>query len=85
MEGRAMCLEASAREIQIKITPKTPCVNPVFEIARAPRGTIHVTISGRPLETQHYAWDGRTLWLDTTIDHPAELRLSFSNPQNRPR
>ena len=85
IEGRALCLEATAREIQITIKPKAPFVNPVFEISHAPRGTIQVMLAGRQLDTPHYAWDGRTLWLDTTIEKPTELRLTFTNLQNRPR
>ena len=85
VERRAIRLEATARDVQITIKPKVPCVNPVFEFAHAPRGTLQLTLSGRPIEAHHYAWDGRTLWLDATIDAPAELRVTFSATQYRPR
>jgi hypothetical protein len=85
MERRAMCLEATARDVQIRIKPKTPCVNPVFEFAHAPRGTLNVMLSGQPIDPRRYAWDGRTLWLDATIDTPAELQVIFSPIQYRPR
>ena len=30
-----------------------------------------------------YAWDGRTLWLDATIETPTELRVTFGYPGPR--
>ncbi len=38
LEHRAMCLEATSREVQITIKPAGPCVNPVFEFVRARAG-----------------------------------------------
>jgi hypothetical protein len=77
LERRAIRLEATARDIQIMIKPSALCVNPVFELARAPRGEVRVTLAGKPLEPKRYAWDGQTLWLDATIERPTELRISF--------
>jgi len=76
-ERRAIRLEATARDVQITIKPGAPCVNPVFEFTRAPRGEVHITLAGQPLEAKRYAWDGRTLWLDATIETPAELRVTI--------
>jgi hypothetical protein len=84
-ERRAILLEAIAPEVQITIKPAVPCVNPVFEFTSASRGAVHVTLAGRPLEDTRRAWDGRTLWLDATIDTPTELRMTFSVAENRPR
>jgi hypothetical protein len=84
-ERRAMRLEATAREIQLTIKPGDPCVNPVFEIFRVPRGEVGVTLAGEPLEAKRYAWDGRTLWLDATIEKPTELRINFVGAERRPR
>jgi hypothetical protein len=67
-----------AREIQITIKPVTPCVNPIFEFAHAPRGTIIVSLAGEPLDPAHFAWDGRTLWLDQTISSPTVLGINFA-------
>jgi hypothetical protein len=53
-------------------------VNPVFEFDRAPGGEVGVMLAGRPLDTGRYAWDGRTLWLDATIEAPTELRVTFT-------
>ena len=36
-----------SRDVQITIKPTTPCVNPVFEFARAPRGLIKVKLARR--------------------------------------
>ncbi len=33
-----------------------------------------------PLDAARYAWDGRTLWLDATIETPTELRVTFRYP-----
>jgi hypothetical protein len=46
---------------------------------------LQLTLSGRPVEAHHYAWDGRSLWLDATIDSPTELRVTFVAQQYRPR
>ena len=35
--------------------------------------------AGRPLDAEHYAWDGRILWLDATIETPTELAITFGN------
>jgi hypothetical protein len=77
-ERRAMCLEATSRDIQITIKPTIPCVNPVFELARAPRGMISVRLSGAPLAPADFAWDGRSLWLARTISSPTLLEINFA-------
>jgi hypothetical protein len=77
LERRAVCLEATSREVQITVKPKVPWVNPVLEFARAPRGLIKVKLAGEPLEVAHFAWDGRTLWLDSTISSPTVLEINF--------
>ena len=79
-ERRAIRVEALSKDIRITIKPGAPCVNPVFELATAPGGDAHVTVAGRPLEAERFAWDGRTLWLDATIETPTELRVTFGNP-----
>jgi len=76
-ERRAIRLVAEEREVWIALVPRTPCVNPVFEWVGAPQGEVRVTLDGRPLDAAHLAWDGRTLWLDATIEKPAELRVTF--------
>ena len=73
-------LDVSSHDIQITIKPGPVCINPVFELMHAPRGEMHLTLAGRPLDERRYAWDGRTLWLDATIDTPTELRVTFSVP-----
>jgi hypothetical protein len=82
-ERRAIRLRATARDVQITVKPGAPCVNPVFELTGVPRGDARVTLGGETLESKRYAWDGRTLWLDTTIAQPTELRLIFSGRGNR--
>ena len=79
-ERRAIRLEVLSNDVQITIKPGAPCVNPVFELANVPGGDAHIALAGRPLEAARYAWDGRTLWLDGTIETPTELRVTFGNP-----
>ena len=36
-----------------------------------------MTLEGRPLGAERYAWDGRILWLEATIERPTEFRITF--------
>lgn len=86
-ERRAIRLIAGTPEIAItiKASSGSPCVNPVFEIDGLPnRGRLELVLAGRPLDPTHYAWDGRTLWLDATITAPTELRLTARVPSAPP-
>jgi hypothetical protein len=74
-ERRAIRLVAESPEIAITIKPGPPCVNPVFEFEQVPPGEIRVILGGRTLDADRYAWDGRTLWLDATIETPSELMV----------
>ena len=76
-ERRAIRLVAEGREVAINIKPVVPCVHPVFEIDRAPKGEIRVVLGGQPLDSRRYAWDGRILWLDATVATPTPLRITF--------
>ena len=78
-ERRAIRLTAESREVAITIKPGPPCVNPVFEFEGVPPGGLRIILGGRPLDAGRYAWDGRTLWLDTTIETPTTLRLAFAS------
>jgi hypothetical protein len=82
-ERRAIRLKATAREVQITVKPVAPCVNPVFELTGAPRGDADVTLGGQTLESKRYAWDGATLWLDTTVEKPTEIRVRFKGAAGR--
>jgi hypothetical protein len=76
-ERRALRLAVEDREVAILLKPGPACVNPVFELEGAPGGTIHVALDGLRLEPGRFAWDGRTLWLEATMDRPTELRIGF--------
>ena len=78
-DRRALCLTMSdsSRTVGIKITPKVPCVDPVFEIQNAPKTLECVLADGERLDRTSYAWDGRTLWMEMTVSHPVELQLDF--------
>ena len=85
IERRAIRLEATARDIKITVKPKTPYVNPVIELAHAPKGQITVRLGGEPLHARDFAWDGRSLWLDRTIRErtTVEIRLAAPPPYLR--
>jgi hypothetical protein len=76
-ERRAIRLQVDAREVEIDLKPVGPCVNPVFELAGAPRGGVNLSLDGHAIDEGRFAWDGRTLWLDATIVTPARLRVTF--------
>ena len=76
-ERRALRLQVQAQAVKIKLTPAPVCVNPVFELAAAPRGDVTIWLDGRKLASDHFAWDGRVLWLDATVVAPTELKLAF--------
>jgi hypothetical protein len=75
---RAIRLIALDRDVRITIKPGSTCVNPVFEWMGAANGDVRVWLDGRPLDAGRFAWDGRTLWLDTTIESTAQLRISLN-------
>jgi hypothetical protein len=77
-ERRAIRLAVDSPEVAMTIRPSVPCINPVFELDRVPAGKIRVMLSGRTLNPGEYAWDGRTLWLDATINNPTDLRVTFA-------
>lgn len=77
-ERRAMRLVADSPVIEIKVKPATHCVNPVFELAGAPKELAGVTINGEPLAPAAFAWDGATLWVQARIDaRGATIGLQF--------
>jgi hypothetical protein len=56
-------------------------VNPVFELIGAPTGRIHVSLGGQPIAEKNFAWDGHVLWLDTTIESPTEMVVTFHDQE----
>jgi hypothetical protein len=76
-ERRALRLIARDRDVEITFKPGPPCVNPVLEWTGAPSGGIRVWLDDHPINSSHFAWDGRTLWVDATIEKPARMRLAF--------
>jgi hypothetical protein len=82
-ERRAIRLVVEGRDVAITIEPGPPCVNPVFELDRAPEGSIRVMLGGQSLDPRRFAWDGRTLWLDAIIEKSTELRVAFGAADSR--
>ncbi len=76
-QRRAHRIAVEANRVAIRIKPTARCVNPVFELADAPKAQLSVRLSDRPLRPDQYAWDGQTLWLNANIDEPTTLELQF--------
>jgi hypothetical protein len=76
-ERRALRLIVEDRTVAITLKPTVKCVNPVFELLGAPETLVSVTLAGRLLKPEEYAWDGRTLWLNGDIGKPELLRIEF--------
>ena len=77
-ERRATLLTVEKPIVSLMITPSTSCVHPVFELQNAPKTLAVVELNGRPLAASDYAWDGRVLWLNTTLRSATTLRLKFA-------
>ncbi len=78
-QRRAHRLVVEKRAVAITIQPTACCVNPVFELEKAPPVLARIQLAGRPLKPREYAWDGHTLWLDATIRQKTLLRLEFAD------
>ncbi len=76
-ERRATLLTVEKPVVTLKVKPATPCVHPVLELYEAPKTLARVELNGRELTATDYAWDGHTLWLNTTLRGEATLRLAF--------
>ena len=82
-ERRATLLSVEQPVVTLSISPTTPCVHPVFELETALPVLDGVELDGRRLDPDDYAWDGSTLWLDTTLRNESRLRLSFRDRVTR--
>jgi hypothetical protein len=76
-ERRATLLTVEKPIVSLTIKPTTPCVHPVLELHKAPKTLARIELDGRELTAADYAWDGRTLWLNTTLRRETKLRLTF--------
>jgi hypothetical protein len=82
-ERRAMRLRAEAADIAVRLKPEKWCVDPVFELADAPGDIVAVTLDGKPLTREAYAWDGATLWVKARIGAGgANLGLRFASTES---
>jgi hypothetical protein len=78
-ERRAVRLVAESPSISMVLRPTSVCVNPVFEIRKAPSRLVRVNLDESLLPSENYAWDGKILWLNATLNKPNKLRLDFGN------
>ncbi len=82
-EQRAFRIQAIDREMTVFLTPAEIFVNPVFEIQNAPGNLTNVSIDGRALAKDRWAWDGKVLWINHTFEKPSAVSLKF-NSRRRP-
>ena len=78
-DRRALCLdvEGDNTNVEIAVSPAAFCVNPVFELRGAPKTLASVRLGNEVLDAGQYAWDGKTLWLNATLNQPTTLKLEF--------
>lgn len=82
-ERRATLLAVEKPVVSLTIHPATPCVHPVFELHQAPKTLVRVELNSHVLAANDYAWDGHTLWLNTTLREKSALRLVFGDAPQR--
>jgi hypothetical protein len=77
-ERRAIRIVVEASSVQINVIPQTSMMNPVFELQDAPKTLSGISIDGKHLPPDAYAWDGSTLWTQAHIsENGATIRLQF--------
>lgn len=79
-DRRAHRIAASESKVTIRIEPRVPCANPVFELANANGDLNAVAFDELLLGREDYAWDGRVLWLGRDVTRPTTLQLTFESP-----
>ena len=79
-ERRAIRLHVENPSIRVTVKPLDRTVNPVFELVGAPPKLAAVYLGPQKLPSDHYAWDGRTLWVRADIEKPTEIRVEFDEP-----
>ncbi|MBI4604796.1 MAG: hypothetical protein HY721_22770 [Planctomycetes bacterium] len=84
-ERRAIRLIVEKSPIHVTLEPSGPCIDPVFELVGAPAGRLTVTLRGRRLDENEYAWDGQTLWLNASLSESAPLVLELEPDERPPR
>lgn len=67
VERRALRLVAEQSTLRIVLKPLERTVNPVFEIETAPKHLVGITLDGKALQPESYAWDGAVLWIKASI------------------
>src|SRR5205085_7143326 len=74
-ERRAIRIAIEQPVATITLKPVSRCVNPVLELTSVPGKLSSVSVDNHPIPKNDYAWDGHTLWVNTTVDKPARLTL----------
>lgn len=77
-ERRAIRIIVDEKTVELVLKPALRCVNPVFELLKAPPVVTSVRLADRVLASHEYAWDGKTLWLNATLREATPLRIEFA-------
>lgn len=75
-ERRALKLLIHSDAVEISLKPAEVTVNPVFELEDAPPQLAEITLDGRSLTPNEYAWDGNALWIEAVI-HAKGARIGL--------
>ncbi len=76
-DRRAFRVHVENKTVAITIRPVFRSVNPVFEFLEAPGDLAEIKLDGQTLPASRYAWDGKTLWLEASLQKPQQLEVRF--------
>ncbi|NUQ61443.1 MAG: hypothetical protein HUU20_03080 [Pirellulales bacterium] len=78
-ERRAIRMTVDSPVVNLRISPATVCVDPVFELSGVPGDLAGIELAGRRLGAREYSWDGKTLWIRATLTGDTPLKWDFNS------
>jgi hypothetical protein len=82
-ERRAIGLNAETSRIELTLTPRKVCVNPVLEISGWASNDLELWINKNRLTARDYAWDGKVLWINTTFSEATDLCIDANDKNDK--
>lgn len=76
-ERRASRIRVTGDVVTVGVNGPAVWVNPVLELAGAPKRLERVLTGDSLLSNEDYRWDGHVLWIDTPLQTGASVRLEF--------
>jgi hypothetical protein len=74
---RAIRIRVTDTTASVTLKPIARYVNPVLELTKIPGKLQSISLDDHAVAKSDYAWDGRTLWLNVTVEKPVRLSLHF--------